>query len=96
MISVHRSYQLQDTNHPIAHIEVNPVGILDIEIKEKDIRHKTELSDVVFKPSGVFTKLCGRENQKQWELELAVNDASELNKLIGDAHEEYEMLMRDL
>ncbi|OIQ25573.1 hypothetical protein [uncultured Vibrio sp.] len=102
MITVHRNYQLrgntlrQESNSPVAHVVVNPVGTLDVEIRDKNIRHQTDLSDITFKPLGAVTKICGKDKQKPWELELDVQDASELNKLIGNAHEEYEILMRDL
>lgn len=35
MISTFRDYELQDKNHFHAHIEVNPTGLLDVDIIEK-------------------------------------------------------------
>ncbi|WP_436410550.1 hypothetical protein [Vibrio pectenicida] len=35
MISTFRDYELQDSNHFHAHIEVNPTGVLDVDIIEK-------------------------------------------------------------
>ena len=48
MISVHRVYEIKDISHNHAHIEINPVGVIDIEIVEKKEHHWAEFKDLSF------------------------------------------------
>ncbi|MEF1172551.1 hypothetical protein [Vibrio sinaloensis] len=94
MISVHRDYQLHDQNH--AHVEINPVGLLDVDIKENKVHHQAEFSELSFRKVGQHTRLSAQGEQKPWQLELTNKDAEEINRLIDSANEELETLMRDL
>ena len=96
MISTFRDYELQDKNHFHAHIEVNPTGLLDVDIIENKEHHQTELCNVSFEKLAGKTRLKGKEAQNQWQLDLDDKDAIELYLLISKANEEYEALMRDL
>ncbi|MBU2899300.1 hypothetical protein [Vibrio hepatarius] len=96
MISTFRDYQLQDKNHFHAHIEVNPTGILGVDIIEKKEHHQTDLYDISFEKLAGNTRLKGKGAQHQWQLDLDDKDALELHHLISQTNEEYETLMRDL
>ena len=96
MISTFRDYELQDKNHCHAHIEVNPTGLLDVDITEKNEHHQTELCDISFEKLDGKTRIKGKEAQHQWQMDLDDRDATELHHLISEANEEYEILMRDL
>lgn len=96
MISVHRDYQLQDNDHLHAHVEINPIGVLDVQIVENKQHHHAEFNDVSFKKIDGHTRLCAKHSSKPWQLELANRDAEEINRLIDAASEEFETLMRDL
>ncbi|AIS57936.1 MULTISPECIES: hypothetical protein [Vibrio] len=96
MISTFRDYELQDKNHFHAHIEVNPTGLLDVDIIEKNEHHQTELCDISFEKLDGKTRIKGKEAQHQWQMDLDDRDATELHHLISEANEEYEILMRDL
>ncbi|GLT16862.1 hypothetical protein GCM10007938_06390 [Vibrio zhanjiangensis] len=96
MISTFRDYELRDTNHYHAHIEVNPIGVLDVDIIEKKEHHQTDLCDISFEKLAGKTRVKGKEAKHQWQLDLDDKDANELHQLISEANEEYETLMRDL
>ncbi|MCG9577041.1 hypothetical protein [Vibrio tubiashii] len=96
MISVHREYELIDVNHSHAHVEINPIGLIDVEIMENKQHHQAEFSELSFQKVGGHTRLCGKQNKKPWQLELDNKDAEEINRLIDQASEEFETLMRDL
>jgi len=100
MIAKHRDYLLQDTKNFHAHIQVNPIGILDVDIVEKREHHSSSFDSLAFKKVGSKTIVSGCEERgrkkSQWQLTLTKRDAEELNLLIEDANEEYEILMRDL
>lgn len=96
MITKHRDYQLQDSNHFHAHVEINPVGVLDVEILENKQHHQAEFNELSFMKIGGHTRLCGQHDKKPWQLALANKDAEEINRLIDQASEELEILMRDL
>ncbi|MFD2180517.1 hypothetical protein [Veronia pacifica] len=100
MLSKHRDYLLQDTKHMRAHFQVNPTGIVEVEIIDNKEYHSAEFDKVKFERRGKVTKLVGQTvsgNKKvQWQVPLAIEDANELAQLIEDASEELEILMRDL
>ncbi|KLN64866.1 MULTISPECIES: hypothetical protein [Vibrio] len=96
MIAVHRDYELVGMNHSHAHIEINPTGLIDVEIMENKLHLQAEFSELSFKKVGGHTRLCGKQNKKPWQVELENKDAEEINRLIDAASEEYETLMRDL
>tara|TARA_Y100001956_G_C4128832_1_gene192177 strand:+ start:5744 stop:6034 length:291 start_codon:yes stop_codon:yes gene_type:complete len=96
MITKHRDYQLQDNNHFHAHVEINPIGVLDVEIVENKQHHQAEFSELSFMKVDGHTRLCGRQDATPWQLELNNKDAEEINRLIDQASEELEILMRDL
>lgn len=96
MILVQRHYELKDTKHCHANIEVNPTGVLDVKIVELNKHHQAELCDIEFQKLAGKTCLRCKNEQAQWMLELDDKDANELSTLIVEANEEYETLMRDL
>ncbi|NMS01521.1 hypothetical protein HKB36_00540, partial [Vibrio parahaemolyticus] len=48
MIAVHRDYCLSNSSELHAHVKVNPVGKLEVEIVELQERHTTEFDDLSF------------------------------------------------
>ncbi len=96
MIVVHRDYCLSRRPDLHAHIEVNPVGKLKVEIIELQKCHSTEFDDLSFESRGNETRICGSENADKWQFKLAASDALELSHLVEEASEEYEILMSDL
>ena len=96
MIAVHREYCLSNSPDLHAHVEVNPVGKLEVEIVELRERHITEFEDLSFESRGVQTRICGKEDTVPWQFNLAKTDALELSHLVDEANEEYETLMSDL
>ncbi len=96
MIAVHRDYCLSRRPDLHAHIEVNPVGKLRVEIVELQECHSTEFNDLSFENHGNETRVCGRDDENKWQFKLAISDADELSHLVDAANEEYEILMNDL
>ncbi|CAE6943967.1 hypothetical protein [Vibrio sp. B1FLJ16] len=96
MIVVHRDYCLSRRPDLHAHIEVNPVGKLNVEIVELQECHSTEFDDLSFESRGNEARVCGKENADKWYFKLAMTDAMELSHLVEEANEEYETLMNDL
>jgi len=96
MITIHRHYRLSNRPDLHAHVEVNPIGQLDVEIVELHEHHSTEFDDLTFKTRGQKTQVCGKEKTLPWHLNLDANDAKDLSTVINEANEEYETLMRDL
>lgn len=96
MILVHRRYELKDSKRCHANFEVNPTGLLDVEIVELHKHHQADLDDVKFEKIAGKTRLCCKQNKKPWAIELDDKDAKELSTLIVEANEEFETLMRDL
>jgi hypothetical protein len=98
MITVHRDYILvygKGRNH--AHIQVNPVGHLDVKIKGRKECLHCEFDDISFQETDSNTKVIGHEEgRRPWQLTLSNRDAAELTHLIQEANEEFEVLMRDL
>ncbi|UFN72268.1 hypothetical protein LN249_17695 [Vibrio alginolyticus] len=96
MIAVHRDYCLSNSSDLHAHVKVNPVGKLEVEIVKLQERHTTEFDDLSFESRGCETRICGKEDTTPWQFNLAVTDALELSHLVEEANEEYEILMNDL
>ncbi|MEI8634374.1 hypothetical protein P4S72_24845 [Vibrio sp. PP-XX7] len=99
MIKVHRDYLTRDKHHRRAHVEVNPVGYLDIDIIGRNECYHCDFEYIYFENSGEKTKVIGHEqgkNNKVWQLMLSDQDARELTHLIEEANETYELLMKDL
>ncbi|MBR9788314.1 MAG: hypothetical protein GYB40_10300 [Vibrionaceae bacterium] len=96
MIAIHRDYCLSRRPDLHAHVEVNPVGKLKVEIVELQQCHSTAFDDLSFENRGNETCICGKENAAPWQFKLAVSDAKELSHLVEEASEEYETLMNDL
>ncbi|MDN3612149.1 hypothetical protein ACODM8_15745 [Vibrio ostreicida] len=96
MISTFRDYELKGTRHFHAHIEVNPAGLLGVDIIEKNEHHQAELCNVSFEKLEGKTRIKGKEAQDDWQMDLNDQDATELRRLIIEANEEFEILMRDL
>ena len=99
MLAKHRDYLLHGTQNFHAHVQVNPIGQLDVDIVEKREHHSASFESLAFKKVGSKTIVsgCDEKNKKsKWQLTLAKKDAEELNLLIEEANEEYEILMRDL
>ncbi len=80
MIAVHRNYLLENAKHWHAHVAVNPVGIIDIEIKENRAHHRSNFDDLKFQTIANTTRLTGRNKSARWEVVLSAKDARELNK----------------
>lgn len=96
MIAIERKYCLSNSPNLHARIEVNPTGILDVEIVELNERHTTQFDDLSFKSDRGAVHVCGKEKASPWQLSLATGDGLELSTLVDNANEEYETLMRDL
>ncbi|MGF1756532.1 hypothetical protein L4D76_01020 [Photobacterium sagamiensis] len=100
MHAKHRSYILVGKVPRSAHLTVNHIGILYIEIVEGHKKLEAEFKDLLFehdgKTTGLFCIKHGKPKHKRWHVDLACNDAKELKMLINDARDEYEILMRDL
>lgn len=100
MLARHRKYLLKDTKQLHAHVQVNPTGLLEVEIPSQKQSHTAEFEHLRFERSGRVTKLVGKHTSNgkpvHWQLPLANDDARELEHLIDEAAEELEILMRDL
>lgn len=96
MIAIHRDYCLSRNPGLHAHIEVNPVGKLKVEIVEQQESHTTAFDDLSFVSSGGETRVSGKDDSTSWHFNLANSDARELSHLVEEASEEYEILMNDL
>ena len=96
MLAVHRDYCLSSSPNLHAHVEVNPVGKLEIDIVELHEHHTTEFDDLSFESCGAQTRICGKEDTVSWHFNLTKTDALELSHLVEEANEEYETLMSDL
>ena len=96
----HRSYTLADKMHHHAHVAVNPAGFLHVDIIEVHQEFDAEFEDLRFEDNGKTTGLVCTDNCKPrhelWHVDLTCDDAKELDTLIQEAKEEYEILMRDL
>ncbi|SHF07351.1 hypothetical protein [Vibrio gazogenes] len=98
MITIHRDYLLVHRgNKDHAHVKVNPVGHIDIELNSCQACYHSAFDDVHFEKTGQKTKLTGNDHSSSpWQVMLSDNDAKELNHLIEEANDVYETLMRDL
>ena len=100
MLAKHRNYLLKDTKKLHAHVQVIPTGLLEIEIIEKKQHHAAEFLELHFEQEGKITKLFGKNtaNGKPtlWQVPFNHDDAKDLENLIDEANEEFEILMRDL
>lgn len=98
MIKTHRNFLLHGSNHRHAHVLVNPIGELDVDIIESNEHHNTELAELSFKRSKHSTLVKGFEigDHQAWQITLSNRDADELNTIIERANDDYEELMRDL
>ncbi|CAG23773.1 hypothetical protein [Photobacterium profundum] len=100
MYAKHRSYTLARPAHRHVRLSVNPSGFLSVEIEEDNNKLDSEFENLCFEKHGKITELVCFEHCKpqksRWHIYLSDNDAKELNRLINDAKEEYEILMRDL
>ncbi len=97
----HRNYLLKDSKRLHAHIQVIPTGSVQVEIIEKRKHHASEFEYLKFERKGTITKLIGQNIGKtgkpvKWQVPLEHSDAQELEKLIEEASEELEILMRAL
>ncbi|MCW8330987.1 hypothetical protein MD588_19520 [Photobacterium sp. SDRW27] len=100
MYAKYRSYTLAGKTHYHAHFAVRPTGSLLVEIEEDHEKLEADFEDLCFIQHGKTTGLDCVEHCEPthccWHLDLSSNDARELTRLIDDAKEEYEILMRDL
>jgi hypothetical protein len=96
MIETHRNYQLMDKQHSHVHVKLNPVGVLDVSLLDSDTHYLSDLDKVSFVPVGQVTEVSGCADNRTWRLEFDKYDAIELNHLIANANEEFEILMKDL
>ena len=100
LLAERRQYTLPGKKVLHADVTVIPTGELKVDIKEMHSHLKAEFEELHF--------CCGRsktdlvcENQVgkhavRWHIYLAKQDAEELEELIENAEEDYEILMRDL
>lgn len=63
MIAVHRDYCLSSSSELHAHVKVNPVGRLEVEIIELEERHTTEFDDLSFEVVGVKLEFVAKKTQ---------------------------------
>lgn len=100
MLARQRCYTLQSTEPLHANIVVNPAGMLEIDILEKNQHLSSEFEHVHFKESRQGVQLICEDGDcvthKEVSLTLSRKDAFELCEIIDDAIEEYEELMTDL
>lgn len=100
MLARHRDYLLKDKKKLHAHVQIIPTGSVEIEIVEKHQCHAAEFKEIHFERKGSVTQLVGihTSNGKptQWQVPFTNDDAKELEHLIDEASEEFEILMRDL
>lgn len=100
MLTRFRDYTLSSPTHHHAHVAVNPTGRVEVEILEESTNLEAEFEEVRFERKGNLTELVASHleegQQHTWQLPLANNDARDLEKLIDEASEELEILMRDL
>ncbi|NVD08664.1 hypothetical protein FCU94_17600 [Vibrio sp. JPW-9-11-11] len=96
MILLHRDYRLGNAGHHHAHVAINPVGVIDVDITESAQHHSAEFSELVFQKAQGYTRLIGRHSKRPWQVTLSDHDAAEVHRLIDQAEEEFEVLMCDL
>ncbi|QIA62420.1 hypothetical protein GT360_02270 [Vibrio astriarenae] len=100
MIIKQRDYLIPNTNRYHAHVEINPVGEVDIDIVESQKHYHSNLDRVQFERKGEKVKVLGVDEHagktSKWQLTLASGDALDLNCAIEEANDELEILMRDL
>ncbi len=63
MIAVHRDYCLSSSSELHAHVKVNPVGRLEVEIIELEERHTTEFDDLSLKVVDVKLEFVAKKTQ---------------------------------
>lgn len=96
MITVHREYRVSTKPEQYAHVEINPVGQLDVEMMGEQKHYVADFEHLSFSSHshGVLIE-CQKVNSP-WKMMLEKADAQELRHLVEDAQEEFEILMRDL
>ena len=100
LLTERRHYTLPGKKALHADVAVIPTGELEVDIKEKKDHLTAEFEELHF--------CCGRQQTDlvcqdqvgdhaiRWHIYLAKQDAEELEQLIENAEEEFEILMRDL
>ncbi|MEJ2763557.1 hypothetical protein VV869_06200 [Photobacterium sp. MCCC 1A19761] len=100
MFAKRRAYILANKTHPKAQVTVNPTGTLHIDVKDEKKALDGDFEDLSFQKDGKITILfCqkhGQQKQHCWRVELSGEDAKDLVRLIHEAEDEFEILMRDL
>lgn len=100
MFAKRRAYTLAKKTHPNAQVTVNPTGTLHVDVKDEKKSLDGDFDDLFFKKNGKVTTLfClkhGQQQQHCWHIDLTREDAQELTRLIHEAEDEFEHLMRDL
>lgn len=100
MLAEHRQYTLPGKKVLHADVTVNPTGELEVDIKEKKNHLTAEFEELHFCSGRQKTDLVCQEpvgdHAIRWHIYLANQDAEELEHLIEEAEEEFEILMRDL
>jgi hypothetical protein len=95
-----RDYLIPNANRDHAHVEINPVGEVDIDIVESRKHYHANLDKVRFEHQGDKVKVVGFHDdgvkKSRWQLTLASRDALDLNFAIEEANDEMEILLRDL
>ncbi|KLV10158.1 hypothetical protein C9I92_21690 [Photobacterium ganghwense] len=100
MFAKHRAYVLAKKKRPKAQVTINPTGNIHIDVKDEKKALDGDFEDLSFQKNGKVTILVCQKHSKQkqhcWRIELSDEDAKELTRLINEAEDEFEILMRDL
>lgn len=100
MLAERRQFTLPGKKALHADITVIPTGELEVDIKEKHNHLTAEFDELQFccgvKNTDLICKDQLGKHTVRWHIYLANNDAKELEKMIEEAEEEFEILMRDL
>ncbi|GIA97768.1 hypothetical protein [Vibrio cholerae] len=96
MITVHRQYRVAGKPQLHAHVEVNPLGKLSVDVLETHQHHVAEFEQVKFEKQQGHVRIVSTNQKRPWQIALEAPDAQDLEHLMQDATNEYEQLMIDL
>lgn len=78
MITVHRDYRVSIKPERYAHVEINPVGKLDVEIKGQRQHYVADFEQLAFSSDEQGVALVCQKAHSPWKVMLATADAQEL------------------
>lgn len=100
MLAKQCSYTLSGAEPLHAHIVVNPTGLLEVDIIERDQHFTSDFEHVYFRGDEqgmqVVCEHCENTPEEEVSLSLQRQDAFELYQMIDDAKQELECLLCDL